>query len=269
MKSSEMMLTCSYSTQQTPYERHFHNAHELVYVCAGSARFQIGNSYYEAGPHSLIFISKLEEHSVQILKGDYLRYFAQFSPAQLDRLLEDPKLKSVFISRPEGFSHCFDVSPIASEMEDLLCKMAAEVVCPQSFNQYYFAALFSQMMILCYRVRKDQFPLPIKSFGMAVYDAQKYIDCNYTKETPLELLSRRFYISPSYLSHAFREWTGYSPKQYIMISRISYAKELLMTSDFAVTDISAKCGFGDVSNFIRSFRKETGITPNRYRKMSA
>ena len=217
----------------------------------------------------MVFISKLEEHSVQIVKGDYLRYYIQLSPDQLNGFLDDPKLKSVFISRPVGFRHCFDLSPVAPQVEELIAEIAGEFDHPSSFSRHYIAALFSQMMILCYRVRKEQFPLPPKTFGTAIFEAQKYIDSHFTQRLPIDDLARRFYISPSYLSHAFHEWTGYSPKQYIMLSRISYAKELLINEKLAVMDIAARCGFCDVNDFIRAFRKQTGVTPNLYRKKSS
>lgn len=269
MDTPEALVSCYYSAEQTLYERHFHNAYEVIYVCAGTALFRIGDASYRAGPHSLVFISKLEEHSVRILEGGYRRYCALLSSVQLDRMLDDPELKSVFISRPEGFRHCFDVSPIARSAESVFAGMAEEFGRPGPFSGAYLAALFRQLMILCYREKREQFPRPAKSFGSAVFEAQKYIDRSFTQELSLGELARRFYLSPSYLSHAFRDWTGYSPKQYIMLSRLSYAKELLLTTDLGVAEISARSGFGDVNNFIRSFKRLNGVTPNRYRRRNA
>jgi AraC-like DNA-binding protein len=54
-----------------------------------------------------------------------------------------------------------------------------------------------------------------------------------------------------------------------MLSRLSYAKELLLTTDLGVAEISARSGFGDVNNFIRSFKRLNGVTPNRYRRRNA
>ena len=54
----------------------------------------------------------------------------------------------------------------------------------------------------------------------------------------------------------FGEWTGLQPpKQYILLSRIALARELLTTTDYDVADVAGRCGFGDVSNFIRYFKK--------------
>lgn len=144
-----------------------------------------------AGPHSLVFISKLEEHCIRILEGGYRRYCVLLSPAQLDRMLGDPKLKSVFISRPEGFRHCFYIPYIARKAEAILAGMADEYDRPGPFSRAYLAALFRQLMILCYREKQTQFSLPAKSFNPAVFEVRKYIDRNFTREFSVGEISAR------------------------------------------------------------------------------
>lgn len=265
MKNGCPLLSCEYSTGETPCERHFHNSYELVYVCAGRARFRLGAAEYDAKPHSLLFIGKFEEHSVKTADG-YRRYSVRVSPAQLDRLLDEPGLKAVFVSRSPRFCHCFDLTPAAERVEFLFSRMAEEYRNPSVFCDTYLSALFREMMVLCYRLCGEQFPRPSRPVGDAVFAAQKYIDLHFAQNLSLGELSQKFYVSSSYLSHAFRDWTGLSPKQYIMLSRISCAKELLVSEGLPVAETAARCGFGDVSNFIRSFKSETGVTPNTYRK---
>lgn len=262
---NKVFLECTYSESQIPFERHFHNAYELIFICGGAVRFEIGEFCYNAGPNTVLFISKLEEHNLRILNGFYRRYYIILSSSQLNRLIEEPKLKSIFISRPAGFRHMFDLSQYSNEINTLFSSMVNEYEHPESFSRYALTNLFGLMTLLCYRACEDQFRLPSKKFCRAVYDIQKYIDGHFSEEINLNDLAARFYISPSYLSHAFREWTGISPKQYIMRSRLAYAKELLIKTDLPVAVIASRCGFNDVSNFIRSFRKEAYETPLQYR----
>lgn len=264
-ENSESFLECTYSDKQTQCERHLHNAYELIYIYEGSVRINIGESCYDKGPNTAIFISKLEQHNLQIIEGYYRRSFILLTPLQLDRAIDDPKLKSVFISRPKWFCHAFDLSENAAEAQALMSAIFKENINPGWFSKSVLFDLFELFIILCYRTRKEQFPLPSKKFTRAIYDVQKFIDSHFTEDIKLEELSARFYISSSYLSHAFREWTGCSPKQYIMKSRITYAKELLITTDLNVSEVAVRSGFGDTSNFIRSFKKETSETPKHYR----
>jgi AraC-like DNA-binding protein len=264
--NSSSIITCVYSTVQKPFQKHFHNAHELIYASSGRAKIQIGEKIYNVEPHTLIFISNLEEHSVQIIEEPYLRYYIELTSAQLDRLIEDPKLKSVFISRSSDFCHCFNIQEISPKIDKLFQELVEEFNNPDSYSDNYVSAIFNQIMISCYRLKKGQFPLMKKNFGNAIFEARKFIDQNFDQEIFVTDLAEKLYISPSYLSHAFKEWIGYSPKQYIMLSRISYAKELLIGSNLTISEIAFRCGFGDCNNFIRSFKDQCGATPNQYKK---
>lgn len=260
------LLACGYSLGGLPFETHFHNAHELVYIRQGAARFHIGGKAYEAGPQTLVCISKLEEHSVDILRRPYGRWCVQLTPAQLARAVEDPLLRALFASRPAGFCHVFPANGAAPEAEALLRAMTEEFESEHPFRRRRLASLFALLLIACYRAGGEHFPLPPRRAGEAVLGVQAYIDAHFCEELLLPDLARRFYLSPSYLSHAFRDWTGYSPKQYIMLSRLSYARELLITTGDSIAAVAALCGFGDVNNFARSFRRETGVSPSVFRR---
>jgi AraC-like DNA-binding protein len=263
---SSSIISCAYSSVQKTFDKHFHNVHELIYVFSGRAKIQVAEKSYNVEPNTLIFISNLEEHSVQIIEEPYLRYFVELSSAQLDRLIDDPKLKSVFISRSSDFCHCFEVQEIEDKLKRLFQELVEEFNTPDSYSDNYVSAIFNQIMISCYRSKKDQFPVMKKNFGNAIFEARKFIDQNFDQEISVTELAEKLYVSPSYLSHAFKEWIGYSPKQYIMLSRISYAKELLINSNLSVAEIAFRCGFGDCNNFIRSFKSQCGATPNQYKK---
>lgn len=258
-------VECKYSEKQIQHERHSHSLYELVYVCEGTVRFSIGDSCYDAGPHTSLFISKLEEHNLKIINGFYRRFYILLSPSQLSKIIKEPKLKSVFISRPKGFCHAFDLSGVSSQTEALMNAIYSEYLNPGAYSNNILSDLFEMFMVLCYRAKKEQFPLSSKKISDVVYDVQYYIDRHFTEKISVDELAEQFYLSPSYLSHAFREWTGNSPKQYIMKSRIAYAKELLITTDLSISDVALRSGFYDTSNFIRYFKKETNTTPLRYR----
>lgn len=261
-----VFLDCKYSDQLNPLERHFHNSYELIYIRSGTARFFIGESCYTADSGSVLFISKLEEHSVKILHPPYRRYYLQLSSAQLERCVDDMRLKSVFMSRPAGFSHCFSLSGRKEEADRLFEEIEQEYHVPDAFSSQRLIALLRLLLILCYRTCSSQFPIPKEPVPESVLRIQSYLDVHFALPLKLEELARQFFISNSYLSHSFQKWTGYSPKRYLMLCRLSYAKRLLQTTERSISDIATACGFQDTSNFIRSFRQEMGATPAAYRK---
>jgi AraC family transcriptional regulator len=63
----------------------------------------------------------------------------------------------------------------------------------------------------------------------------------------------------------FRSATGVTPHQWLLRARLRNAARRLATSRDPVTEIALEVGFEDLSNFIRSFRAEFGVSPSRYR----
>lgn len=259
---------CVYANKQMQFIRHFHNAHQILYVKGGAVCLTVGEREYIARENCLMLISRMEEHSIKVLsdEGEYLRYYIELFPEQLNRMIPDPKLRSVFVSRADNFCHVFDMGEHAETIDRLFADMHSNSQEDAAFRNELMAAYLTQLMVTTYRAHPEQFPQPKKGVNSAIYQVQQYLDEHFAEECSIAELAREMFLSPYYLSHAFKEWTGYSPKQYIMLSRISCAKELLFSTEFTVSEISAKCGFGDVSNFVRTFKKESGQTPEQYRK---
>ena len=73
-------------------------------------------------------------------------------------------------------------------------------------------------------------------------------------------------LSPRYLSDMLKQETGKTAIELIHISLVNEAKNRLRSDDQRVSEIAYELGFGDLSYFSRLFKKETGITPNQFKK---
>ena len=99
-----------------------------------------------------------------------------------------------------------------------------------------------------------------------VTDLQERLKNHYGEDVTLESLATTYQISISYLSHVFKAATGIPIMRYLLCRRVDAAKQLLIESDLSVNEIARQCGFHDISNFGRTFKKETGCAPRDYRK---
>jgi AraC family transcriptional regulator len=72
-------------------------------------------------------------------------------------------------------------------------------------------------------------------------------------------------LSPYHFLRTFERITGTTPHQYLLRRRLQQAASRLRTESTRVLQIALDCGFGDVSNFNRSFRAEFGMSPRAYR----
>jgi len=94
---------------------------------------------------------------------------------------------------------------------------------------------------------------------------KKYIEKNYKKEIRLTTLSKMVEMTPTSLSRFFKSRTGKSTSEYIIDLRLKHAARKLANSTMSVLDICFECGFTNLSNFNRSFKKKKGCTPSSYR----
>ena len=70
---------------------------------------------------------------------------------------------------------------------------------------------------------------------------------------------------PKYISRLFKEKAGIGFRKYKLKVKIDKAKELLITTDDNINEISYKIGYLNIESFITSFKKLTGCTPTEYR----
>jgi AraC family transcriptional regulator, transcriptional activator of pobA len=73
--------------------------------------------------------------------------------------------------------------------------------------------------------------------------------------------------SPSHLTARVREVTGKTVQGWIIAGRMSEARRRLMQTDERVDIIAERVGYGDVTHFIRLFRREQGMTPAAWRRL--
>ncbi|MDF2921380.1 MAG: hypothetical protein K0R57_294 [Paenibacillaceae bacterium] len=101
-------------------------------------------------------------------------------------------------------------------------------------------------------------------------EVKQYIQTHFSSfDLNLTLLGEQFRMKPTYLSGLFKEHVGEALLDYMNKVRISHAKELIEVHQTTVTEAGRQCGFRDVNVFIRTFKKAEGITPGKFKEMTA
>lgn len=93
-----------------------------------------------------------------------------------------------------------------------------------------------------------------------------YMNTHYTEHLTLDDLSDYCHLNKYHLSKEFKKYTGFSPNDYLITMRIDQARTLLRTTDLTASEISHEVGIHDINNFMKLFRKKTGMTPIEYRR---
>ena len=100
----------------------------------------------------------------------------------------------------------------------------------------------------------------------SVIRAIDYIDVHLHDKLSLEEIAEYADLSPAYLSDLFHRETGFTVSRFILVKRIETAKNILRYTDQTVAAIAENLAFSNASHFQRAFKKETGQTPNQYRR---
>ena len=259
-----LLIQAVHATDLMPLTSHQHRTYQLMYIAAGHIRIQINGSTYDAGRDSVILINCFETHSVEVLSDIYERYYVTFSKEQTDRLLDDPRLASILGNRPSGFRHCVKAPSGTKQVFQVFVREFQHA--EEEFSQELILSTLKGFLIALYREHKAYFPFASHPPKSVVYKVKRYLDEHFQEEIQIAELAEKFFISKYYLSHIFKESVGYTPKQYLLLNRLSYVKQRLPVSDQNIAELSQEAGFHDANGFIRAFKQIYGITPHQYRK---
>ena len=95
--------------------------------------------------------------------------------------------------------------------------------------------------------------------------ALAFINEHFRENLTLEMMARHASLSPYYFTRLFSAETGFTPHQYLIATRINYARYLLQSGEMSVKEIAFASGFNSESGFCSTFRKWEGITPGEFR----
>jgi AraC family transcriptional regulator len=97
-------------------------------------------------------------------------------------------------------------------------------------------------------------------------EAALYLDANSHQPIDLESAARAVGLSAFQFLRLFAKVIGVTPHQYVVRSRLRHAARLLMDETRAIGDIAFDVGFGDLSNFVRTFHRAAGVSPRGFRR---
>jgi AraC family transcriptional regulator len=99
-----------------------------------------------------------------------------------------------------------------------------------------------------------------------VVETALWLDDNCHESVVLDDVASRAGLSPWHFLRVFADVVGATPHQYLLRARLRRAARLLTHTDLAITDVAADVGFGDLSNFVRTFGRAAGVSPRAFRQ---
>ncbi len=255
------------------FSEHHHTEIELCYVLSGSGNFKIRDVYYDIAPGALFVFPSNEVHWIESIGGkSELRLLdLKFEPRlvwspQLN-LFEDNCLRSLFGNKCVNY-----ISPdnqLSTDIGAIMKQMHEECLSSKKGREIMVKADLYKLLVLLVRSEKFAETTVIMKNSENLKNIEKamqYINSNLSRKFTLEELAEISCFSRTYFSALFKELNGVSPWEYINIKRIEKAKLLLAERKTTILYVASECGFENISNFNRIFKKITGKTPSDYRK---
>lgn len=105
-------------------------------------------------------------------------------------------------------------------------------------------------------------------YTQSIDELKSYIVNHLNEKLSVKFLADKMHMSLSHFSRIFKQYTGYSPYEYILSSRLNKAKMLLQKTNMSIMDIAIETGFNSESSFIVCFTDNIGMTPGKFRKLN-
>ncbi|MCQ2385100.1 MAG: AraC family transcriptional regulator [Clostridia bacterium] len=218
----------SIARKTTPYREgiHFHSGYELIFVEAGEISVSVGKKTFVASANTAIFFSNLESHQIKVKKEPYIRFCLTLDPKQFDRAISDNALLSLFKCRPADFRHTVDMSDCREEALTLLVSLENEAAAPDPYAKESVILLLKRFLILALRRSPDFSGKEKQPMEDLLASIRLDLDEHFTEDVKIEELCRKYFVNHFYLTHCFKNYTGYSPKKYLTLLRLHYAVSL-------------------------------------------
>lgn len=107
----------------------------------------------------------------------------------------------------------------------------------------------------------------MKNAEFAVARVIERINCDYHEELSIDDLADTAFYSKFHFTRVFQRVTGVTPGRYLSAVRLQKAKELLLSTELTVTEISHGVGYASGGTFSSRFARSVGVPPSVYRAL--
>ncbi len=250
----------------TPF--HWHDEIEIIYIKKGILNIVINNIEYKGQAGDIFLVNPKEIHKMDTdnLETDYYTILFPLELISFDA--KDDVEENYFKPLREG--HMLFVNNLKDHKlykKVLECVRNIVEANETKKEMYQFETKINLLQII-YLLIKNTSLTEIRGNGKNISlqrEILSYIDRRYTEKISLKDIADNFHMSEKYFSRFFKNCFQVTFVEYVNSVRLEKAASLLSTTDLSVTEVALRCGFSNISYFIRSFKNAFGSSPHRFR----
>lgn len=250
---------------------HTRNFWKITYITEGSGVLRINGRSYSFSP-GFVWLSHPDDvttlelsETIGLYNILFLTHFIDYWPKRLNNVygffsIFDPEYKPELAMNHE-LIHLLDAN---SKIYPLIRKMEHEFQEGDSNSQELLRLYLIELLIELSRLSVHSYSKKRKD--EVVYFITSYLEKRYAEPLDIQKIADEFGYSRGYLFAFYKQKTGTTIGQTLLEIRLKRVKQLLLESDLSVEKICYQCGFSDISNFYRSFKRKVGMSPTEFRQ---
>lgn len=267
----ELLIDCSlYSKSngtlpQNPYIVDFYG---IFIITNGEGSILLDNNIIPFSKGYLVFFQPNQVRQWQNVSSDFDGYFLVFTNEFIEAFFQD----SFFIYRFQFFHNATISYTLVCKQDFLyslidLCKtINNELVNLQEDSHHFLRSILYNILIQINRKFIEQYGLSVNLFqNNLALQFKKLLEIKIRNYQRVEDYAEMLKISRTHLNNISKKTFGLPVSIIIKERLLTEIKRELLFTNKSIKDICFEMNFSDVSNFIRFFKKLTGINPNEYR----
>ncbi len=235
-------------------DKHYHSFFEIHFVFSGIACYEIGREEILLHPNEALLIAPNVVHRLAYSDADCLKTSLAFT---LDSKDFPYVISALNTSRKFSFS-----GEIIDNVDFILKQKETNDIFTQNLiSGRTFEIIYSVLKILGVTLPENH----KHSGDSRVLAAKHYIENNRSRMISCEDVAKECCLSRKQLNRIFKQHTGQTVNDYLVESRVNYAKRLVTHSEYSVKEIGYMMGFESTSSFVAFFKRHMGLPPKLYR----
>lgn len=231
--------------------------YQLNYITEGEGIFENKTNTFQIKPGTLLIISPGEWHRYKPLQNTgWIENYIGFNGNLASHFLEQSQLL-----KGQPILRC----PLNEDLIDTYYKIFNLVQEEKIGFQQVASGMIIKLLGFIISLQKERH-FSGKIIEQAIQKARFEMRENIEEKINLEELAREYNIGYSYFRKMFKKYVGVSPHHYHLELKIIRAKEMILTTDKSIKEISFELGFQSIHYFSRIFKSKMGVNPVSLRK---
>jgi AraC family transcriptional regulator, transcriptional activator of pobA len=250
---------------------HIHDFYTILFLTSGKGIIKINNVSYAISPKTICLVAPHQQHSfagLEDAEGSVLFFCQDYYVEEFSYI----RLLSVFSCTSQTNGDFCNPCIALSEKEftdilDLSRSIDHEYkhYTPSNSSVTIIRSLLNILLLRLSDFYEAKSNRSNKGYTILIHELSHLIDSSFINEHHISFYTSAFNISEKQLNDRCNRYFNCGLKKILMDRLMQEARILLISTEMSISEISYKLNYDDNSYFNKVFKKETGLTPKRFR----